>query len=74
MRRVQRWTLLGPLIAAVPLGYSGAVAYAVMGNELGYTIRSLGPITVVAAAAGLLAALVMAIAFRLAPNSSRPTS
>lgn len=71
VRRVQRWTLLGPLIAAVPLGYAGAVAYAVMGNELGYTIRSIGPITVVAAAAGLLAALVMGIAFRLAPNNAR---
>ncbi len=73
VRRVQRWTLLGPLATSVPLGYAGAVAYAVMGNELGYTARSLTPITVVAAVAALLAAIVMAAAFRLAPKPGRPT-
>lgn len=63
---VHRWTLFTPLAIAIPLGYVGAVAFAVIGYQLGYTVRSLGSITAVALAAGLLAAATTAATAQLA--------
>lgn len=62
---IQRWSLLFPVAAAIPLGYVGAVAFAIMGHELGYTIRTLGPITIVAGFAATMALAVMATTFAL---------
>lgn len=70
---VHRWTLFTPLAIAIPLGYVGAVAFAVVGYQLGYTVRSLGSITAVALAAGLLAATATGVTARLARHGHRRT-
>lgn len=59
---VERFSLTVPLAVTIPIGYLGAVAYAVVGYELGLTVRSLLPITAVAvaAAAGALGTLLLA--------------
>lgn len=59
---IERFGLTVPLAVTIPVGYLGAVAYTVVGYELGFTIRSIGPITAVAtgAAIGALGALLLA--------------
>lgn len=65
---VERWSLLTPVVAAIPLGYLAAAAFALMGYELGYTADNLLRIAVVAGAAGLMALGTMLVAFRIGPR------
>ncbi len=60
-----KWTLIPPLVIAIPVGFAGAVFFALLGYELGVTVGNLTRISVVAAIAGALAVVTFASVMRL---------
>lgn len=62
---IHRWTLFAPLAIAIPIGYAGAVAFAVIGYQLGYVTQSLAAITIVALATAALAIVTTYAAFTM---------
>lgn len=76
--RTQRWTLLPPVLVAIPAGYAGAVGFALFGFYLGFTTRYVARITAVALAVGVIAAASLALAFyihrRIVSSEARPPS
>lgn len=63
--RTHRWALLGPVFVAVGAGYAGAIAFAVYGFYLGWTVASLAQITAVAIIVAALAVISLSIVFSL---------
>lgn len=65
VRSVNRWSLLPPLALAIPVGYLGAVLFALIGFQLGVTAAHLVSVTVVAGAASLVALMTFLMVFRI---------
>jgi hypothetical protein len=65
IERSYRWSLLPPVAVAIPIGFLGAVLFALLGYELGITIGNLGRIALVAGIAGLISVATFAIVLRL---------
>lgn len=62
--RIHRWTLLPPIALAIPIGLVGAIAFALIGYQLGFTVAYLNRISVVALTAGVVATTTLALVFR----------
>lgn len=62
---VHRWSVLTPVVVAAPVGYVAAVAFAVLGQYLGFTINYLGRITAVAASVWGVALATLLVVLRL---------
>lgn len=62
---VQRWSLVPPLGLAIPIGVTGAVAFALVGNQLGITIANLVRISAVGLGTGVLASVGMFCVYHL---------
>ena len=73
---VHRWSILIPVLVALPVGYLAAVVFALYGNYLGFTLYYLGRVTIVSAAVALTVLitlhLVFAIHRRTVPSEARP--
>lgn len=63
VERSYRWSLLPPVAVAIPIGFLGAVFFALLGYELGMTINNLVKIAAVAGAAGTLSLATFAVVF-----------
>lgn len=60
-----RWSLLPPVAVAIPIGFAGAVFFALLGYELGVTINNLGRIALVAGIASGIALATFAAVFAI---------
>jgi len=65
VERSYRWSLLPPVVVAIPIGFLGAVFFALLGYELGMTINNLVKIAAVAGAAGTLSLATFAVVFAI---------
>jgi len=65
MRTVHRWSILTPLVVSVPAGYVAAIAFAIFGHSLGFTIYYVGRITLVAGLVALLAIVTVQTVFHI---------
>lgn len=62
---IQRWSLLPPVAAAIPIGYVGAISFALFGFYLDVTVNYVGRITIVALAVGGMATISLGLAFHV---------
>ena len=62
---VHRWAILTPVVVALPVGYTAAVAFALYGNYLGFTLYYLGRITLVSSAVALMTLLTLLAVFAI---------
>jgi hypothetical protein len=63
--RTHRWTVLPPIAAAIPVGYIGAVAFALFGFQLGFTVANLATISGIALLVGGMAVICLGAVFRI---------
>lgn len=68
---IQRWTLIPPVVTALPAGYAAAAAFALFGYYLGFTANYVGRITVVALGVNAAAALTILTVFALHRRAHR---
>ena len=65
IQRSYRWSLIAPIAVSLPIGFVGAVFFALLGYELGVTLDNLGRIAMVTTIAGLLSTATFALVFRV---------
>ena len=65
IKHTYRWTIMTPVLVAIPLGYLGAFLFAVLGYELGITINNLARIGFVATVVTVVALATLTAVFRL---------
>lgn len=65
IKQTYRWTIMTPVIVAIPLGYLGAFLFAILGYELGVTINNLARIGFVASVVTAIALVTLSAVFRL---------
>lgn len=60
-----RWSLFPPVVLAIPIGFLGAVLFALLGYELGITVGNLTRIALVALLAGFVSLVTFVVVLRL---------
>lgn len=69
-----RWSLFPPVALAIPIGFLGAVLFALLGYELGITIGNLTRIALVAVIAGLVSLVTFGVVLRLQHRMFAPSA
>jgi hypothetical protein len=65
-----RWSLLPPVAVAIPIGFVGAVLFALLGYELGFTVNDLARIGAVAVIAALVSVATFSVVFAIQRRTS----